>query len=134
MIRKTSPLLSNNNVNTLQNRFSRYVGGGATETANGFIEWWERYEFPRDATDIVYTVENFYENRLDLISVAFYQEPRYAWFIAQYNSILDPFSEVPAGRILLIPTQERMQLMLGTRKGGFTSKRQPVSVISPIIT
>lgn len=134
MIKKTNLPLSNNNTNTLQNRFSRYVAGGTTEAANGFIEWWERYEFPRSTTDIVYAVENFYANRLDMIAVVFYKEPRYSWFLAQYNNILDPFTEVPAGRLLLIPTQERMQLMLGTRKGGFASKREPVSIISPIIT
>lgn len=126
--------ISNNNTNSLQNRYSRYVAGGSTETANGYLEWSERFVFPRDATDTVYVVENFYENRLDLISSVFYKDPHYAWFIAQYNSILDPFSEIVAGRILLIPSTERMVLLLGTRKGGYVSKRRPVSVISPIIS
>lgn len=128
------PALSNNNTNTLQNRFSRYVAGGSTETANGRIEWWERFIFPKDASDIVYVVENIYEDRLDLIAGLFYQEPRFGWMLAQYNNILDPFSEVKAGRVLLIPRPDRVSLMLGNRKGGFPSKRAPVKTISPIIS
>lgn len=126
--------LSNNNTDTLQNRYSRYVAGGTTEYANGFVEWWERFNFAKDSSDTVYVVENFYENRLDLIASVFYKESRYAWFLAQYNNILDPFSEVTAGRVLLIPTPERVGLMLGSRKGGYPSKRIPVSVIAPIIS
>lgn len=126
--------LSNNNTNSLQNRYSRYVAGGATETADGFIEWWERFNFPKDSSDRVYIVENFCENRLDLIASVFYKESRYAWFLAQYNNILDPFSEVTAGRVLLIPTADRVALLLGSKKGGYASKRAPISVISPIIS
>lgn len=132
--KRTSAPLSNNNTNTLQNKYSRYVGGGVTEVANGYIEWWERFNFERDSTDVVYVVENKYQNRLDLIASLFYNEPRYAWFLAQYNNILDPFSEVLGGRVLLIPTADRMTLMLGTRKGGNPSTRKPVSIIKPIIS
>jgi hypothetical protein len=122
-----------NNSNSLFNKYSRYVGGGETETANGFIEWWERSLFEQDPSDIVYTVENFYEGRLDLISSVFYNEPRWWWVLAQYNNILNPFSEVVAGRILLIPSKSRLPLMLNNRKGGIPSKKQPVNTISPII-
>lgn len=125
---------SKNNSNSLQNALSRYVCGGLAETSNNFIEWWERYKFEKDPSDIVYVVENINESRLDLISSIFYNEPRYAWFIAQYNNIIDPVSEVTAGRILLIPTKDRMMLMFGTRKGGLKSSRLPVKTISPIIT
>ena len=112
MLKNPRKPLSNNNTNSLQNKYSRYVGGGTTETANGYIEWWEKFNFPRDPSDIVYVVENIYENRLDLIASVFYREPRYAWFLAQYNNILDPFSEVKGGRILLIPTADSLSLML----------------------
>lgn len=131
---KTKNPTSNNNTNSLYNKYSRYVAGGVTERANDMIEWWERFNFPRDPSDIVYTVENFYSQRLDLISSVFYQEPRYWWFIAQYNNILDPFTEVTAGRVLLIPTPSRLTLMLGNKQGGIDSTREAVNVISPIIT
>lgn len=121
------------NSNSLFNKYSRYVGGGVAETANGFIEWWERTEFEQDPSDIVYTVENFYEGRLDLISSVFYNEPRWWWVLAQYNNILNPFSEVVAGRVLLIPSKSRLPLMIANRKGGVPSTKQPVTTISPII-
>ena len=125
--------VSNNNTDTLQNKNSRYVAGGTTEVANQQIEWWERSLFRRDDSDITYVVENFYENRLDLISAVFYGQTRYWWLLAQYNNILDPATEVEAGRVIAIPTLDRVQLMLNTKKGGVSSTRIPVNLISPII-
>ena len=133
MIQKTLAT-SSNNANTLHNKYSRYVAGGVTERGSTAVEWWERYNFLKDPSDQVYTVENFYEGRLDLIAAVFYNESRWWWFIAQYNNILDPFSEIVAGRVLLIPTQTRLNLMIGKIQGGVPSTREDVSVISPIIT
>ena len=132
----TTPIgtnLSTNNTISLYNKYSRYERGGLSEQANGFIEWWERTIFPKDATDITYAVENFYAQRLDLIASVFYNEPRWWWIIAQYNNILDPFTEITAGRVLLIPTKARLTLMLPTNQGGTGSTREPVNLISPII-
>ena len=126
--------ISNNQTNSLFNKYSRFVGGGTTEVANAMIEWWERGIFSRDPTDIVYTVQNFYTGRPDLIANVFYNEVRYAWVICQYNNIIDPFGEIIAGRILLIPTITRLPLMLSTKQGGINSTREQVSLISPIIT
>lgn len=131
---KTSPKLSNRNTNSLYNKFSRYVAGGVTERTGNFLEWFEPAVFPKDASDQVYAVENIYENRLDLISAIFYNEPRYWWVIAQYNNIIDPFSEVTAGRMLLIPTANRLQGMLLHNRGGIDSTKEAQNLISPIIT
>lgn len=125
--------LSGNNTNTVQNKYSRYVGGGNTEIQNNKIEWWERTVFSKDASDSVYVVENNYTNRLDLIAAMFYNESRLAWFVAQYNNIIDPTAEVVAGRVLLIPTPERMAMMTSGKKGGYPSKKLPVKTISPLI-
>ena len=122
------------NANSLFNKFSRYVGGGQTETANGRLEWWERNTFETDSSDVEYVVDAFYEGRPDLIASSFYNEPRYWWVIAQYNNIIDPVSEITTGRILLIPAKDRVELMLNSRQGGFTSTKQSVNTISPIIT
>ena len=70
---------------------------------------------------------------MDLIASVFYNEPRYWWVIAQYNNILDPFTETTAGRVLLIPSKSRLPLILGTALGGIPSQKQPVNTISPII-
>lgn len=130
----TNAPITANETNSLYNKYSRYVGGGTTESANGKIEWWERGTMPRDPSDIVYVVENFFENRLDLIASTFYSEPRWWWVIAQYNNIIDPFGEVTAGRILLIPTPARLPFLVNTKQGGVDSTREPVNLISPIIT
>lgn len=121
------------NSNSLFNKYSRYVGGGETESANDFIEWWERSILPGSDTDTRYIVENFYEGRLDLIASVFYDEPRFWWIIAQYNSVLDPFAEITAGRVLYIPAKDRIMSMIATKKGGIDSKKQPVNSISPVI-
>lgn len=122
------------NTNSLYNRMSRYVGGGETESANGFIEWWERTNFKKSDSDIRYVVEDFYVGRLDLISAVFYGEPRWWWLIAQYNNILDPFSEVTPGAVLLIPSKERLPLLIATKQGGYKSTKKPVNTISPVIS
>jgi hypothetical protein len=121
------------NSNSLYNGFSRYVHGGATETDGNRIEWWERATFTQDASDTIYVVENFYEGRLDNISAVFYGEPRFWWFLAQYNNILDPISEITAGRILYIPSKVRLESILIGRKGGLDSKRELTPIISPVV-
>jgi hypothetical protein len=121
------------NQNSLFNKYSRYVGGGTSEVLGTRLDWWERSIFDRDNSDATYVVENAYEGRLDLIAAIFYNEPRYWWVLAQYNNILDPFYEIKPGRILMIPSKERLPLMLLSRQGGVDSQKQPVETISPII-
>lgn len=122
------------NTNSLFNKYSRYVAGGSTETANGRIEWWERTQMVTDPSDIAYVIENFYEGRLDLISAVFYDEPRWWWVLAQYNNMTDPISETTAGRVIYVPAKERLHLMLMTVTGGSSSTKQPINTISPIIS
>lgn len=119
--------------NSLYLSTSRYVHGGKTETANNFIEHWERNNFKRDKTDRAYTIENIYEGNPQVISTVFYGEPRYWWFICQFNNILDPISEITAGRVIYIPTKDRMMLMMTGRQGGLPSMRELTPTISPII-
>jgi hypothetical protein len=125
--------MANQNTNSLMNKFSRYVGGGETEIENNRIEWWERSVLEPGGEDISYTVEDFYAGRLDLIASVFYNEPRWWWIIAQYNSILDPFAEIVPGRVLLIPTKDRISAVLSAKMGGIESKKQPINTISPVI-
>ncbi len=112
---------------------SRYVHGGGTELQNNRLEWWERVVFQKDPSDIVYVVENIYEGRLDNISYVFYNEPRYWWFIAQYNNILDPMTEIVAGKTLLIPTKDRLQILLTGRQGGLASTRTEIPSVPPVV-
>lgn len=121
------------NKNSLFENTSRYVHGGVSETQNGRLEWWERTQFAEDATDQMYTVEKFYEGRLDLIASVFYNDPHYWWVIAQFNNILDPASEIVEGRILRLPTYARLSMMLTGKQGGVASKRINIPSIPPVV-
>jgi hypothetical protein len=113
---------------------SRYVAGGVTEVNRSALEWWERSNFQADDTDRFYAVEDKFAGRLDLIAQLFLEDTRLWWFIAQFNAILDPFTEIFGGRILRIPTKERVQAMLTGKLGGIPSAREvPLDKITPIV-
>lgn len=124
---------TNANVNSVYNRYSRFVHGGTTEVRDGRLEIHDRSVFPTDETDMVYAIERQFSGRPDMIASLFYNEPRYWWVIAQHNNILDPFSEMVTGRLIFIPTKERLMTMLAGRQGGIDSKRDQVPLIPPII-
>jgi len=113
---------------------SRYVQGGITEKNSTALEWWERTTFALDETDTKYTIDTKSAGRLDLIAEAFLGDSHLWWFIAQYNAILDPYSEVIPGRILRIPQKSRVQTLLVGKTGGIASAREvKTSRITPII-
>lgn len=99
---------SSQSPSSLDNKYSRYVQGGTTTTNAIGLDWWERRILPKDPSDIIYYVENQYENRIDLIAAIFYGDARYWWVIAQINDIIDPHSEISPGRMLVIPTKTRV--------------------------
>lgn len=112
----------------------RYVAGGLTEVNSSALEWWERSTFREDGTDRLYVVEARFEHRLDQIAQVFLGDSRLWWFIAQYNAILDPYVEVEVGRILRIPTTDRVLSMLTGKLGGIESNREvPLTSITPIV-
>lgn len=113
---------------------SRYVVGGSTEVNSWALEWWERATFTSDASDRQYVVEDKFAGRLDLIAQQLLEDSRLWWFVAQYNSILDPCLEIYPGRILRVPTKDRVQSMLTGRLGGVNSTREVnLTNISPIV-
>lgn len=121
------------NSNSLYLNTSRYVHGGTSETANNRIEWWDRNVFPLDPTDRTYIVENIYDGNPQAISTVFYGDPRYWWFICQFNNVLDPVGEITAGRVLLIPSKDRLELMLTGHTGGVSSERELVPTIPTVV-
>lgn len=119
--------------NSLELNRSRYVYGGTTEISDK-LEWWERNKIARDSTDIVYTIESSYTGRADLIAAIFYGESHLWWLICQYNNILDPFSELIQGRILLIPSKDRLNdILSGGIRGGIKSKRIETRILPQIV-
>jgi hypothetical protein len=117
------------------NKNSRYVAGGTTEVNQTALEWWERINLTTDPTDGAYVVEKKFEGRLDLITAVHLGEKFVAnwWVIAMINNILDPYTEIYEGRILYIPTRERMAAILNGRLGGAPSSREIPTSILPIV-
>jgi hypothetical protein len=95
---------------------SRYEYGGKTEASDRFYEWWERRSFELDpGSDFAYMIPDAFDRRPDLVSTAIYGSPEYAWFILQFNKIIDPTEEFTAGTYLLLPTEQRMGQLLSTK-------------------
>ena len=63
----------------------------------------------------------------------FLGEPRLWWVLAQYNKILDPFTEIVEGAQLYIPSPERVDAMVSGRTGGVPSTREAAVTILPIV-
>jgi hypothetical protein len=93
---------------TLNSKTSRYTLGGTTEVSDFALEWWSKKVVPKDTTDFTYVMEAKYEGRLDLLAYAFYGDVNLKWVILQYNSIIDPEVEMVAGKVLIIPTQTKV--------------------------
>lgn len=96
----------------------RYTRGGVTEVSANFLEWWERSDIQHDTSDLVYVLEAKYVGRPDLLSYAFYGDTRLKWMIMQYNDILDPAAELIAGRLLLMPTPDKVSAAFAVTKVG----------------
>lgn len=120
-------------LNSVLNKNSRYVSGGRTEVNPTALEWWERIPLPVNNDDTVYVVEKRFEGRLDQIAAVYLGEPRYWWVIAQYNNILDPYSEISEGAILYIPKIEKVKALMSGKTGGYQSERQVPLSILPIV-
>jgi len=119
--------------NSVHTKTSRYVQGALTEVGPTGLEWWARFTFPTDISDIVYTVNETTVGRLDKIANYFLNDPQLWWLIAQYNNILDPYSEIELGRVLYIPSTDRVQLMMTQKTGGIPTQRGNESILPPVI-
>ena len=96
----------------------RYVLGGITEVSDQFIGWWERYDLEHDISDLAYTLEAKYEGRVDMLAHVFYGDSKKGWMILQYNDILDPNLELIAGKILLMPSLDKLNYAFKASKIG----------------
>lgn len=64
--------------------------------------------YKKTANDVIYTVENQYQYRLDLIANKFYGSAQYDWIIEDANNIQDPIKDVIAGKKLIIPDKMKL--------------------------
>lgn len=119
---------------SVNSKSSRYTQGGITEVGPIGIEWWNRFNLPLDSdSDSFYTVDSKTQHRIDKIAIGFLNDPTLWWVIAQYNNILDPYSEIEIGRVLYIPSRERVELMLTNKIGGIDSTRSSESILPPLV-
>ena len=107
----------------VNNKNSRYIAGGVTETGEIGIEWWEREKYKLAEDDLLVEVDHTLEYRLDLIAHIYLGNSKLWWLIAQYNAILDPFSEITIGAIIRVPSLTRLPNLLSGTLGGIKSQR-----------
>lgn len=110
--------VDNINNNSTENRNSRYVQGGLTDIYKNRLGWWEKREIKHQDNDIVFTILSHEESRPDSISQRFYGKPIYAWLVLQYNSIVDPETELKVGTTLRLPSQQRLILDIISKPEG----------------
>lgn len=106
---------------SVQNRDSRYVQGGVTETFNNRLGWWERdlEGFAQDATDIRVVISSRYSKRPDRLAFDIYGKSSLMWLVLQYNSIVDINEEFVAGKAIRLPDPSRATFsFLNKRTGG----------------
>lgn len=97
-------------ITSINQRDGRYTQGGITDSFPNRLGWWERRTIPKDDSDIYLIVSKRGEGRPDLISDQIYGSAYYAWFIMQYNSIVDPVEELVTGKKLRLPIPSRLKI------------------------
>lgn len=91
-----------------------------TDTNERYLETYNQVSIPDSSDDQYHIVDTSETNRLDMISLRYYNTPGYWWAIALANQLIDPFI-VEAGVILRIPsllTLSDIDLGILTRRGG----------------
>jgi hypothetical protein len=116
--------MTKNSVHNSKN--GRYTLGGTTEVSTFAIEWWDKNKVRHDPSDIVYYVEKQYEFKPQLLGYLFYGDANLWWVICQSNGIIDPLTELYEGKLLLIPTMDRVKSEIfstSVKVGGIPSSR-----------
>ena len=96
---------------------TRYVRGGKSEVGEKFIRWWERAPITKgDITDILYTIEVRFAGLPDYISYEYYVRNDLGWVVLQYNDIVDINEELAVGKVIVLPSKERVFYSVLTRQ------------------
>jgi hypothetical protein len=98
-----------NKSSVLKNK-SRYIQGGKTDINIKRLGWWERFiDIETDqVSDITIVIDTKYDNRPDLIAHDYYKNANLAWIVLQYNNIVDIKEEFIKGKIITIPSFNRV--------------------------
>lgn len=70
---------------------------------------------PAEPDDFVYTIENQYKHRPDLLAFDLYGDPKLWWVFVQRNMniIKDPIYDFTPGTVIQIPKKSNLQNYLG---------------------
>lgn len=70
---------------------------------------------PAEPDDFVYTIENQYKHRPDLLAYDLYGDPKLWWVFVQRNMniIKDPIYDFVPGTVIQIPKKSNLQTYLG---------------------
>lgn len=98
------------NKSSVQKPKTRYIQGGTTDVYKKRLGWWERDITieKNQITDIEVIIDSKYQNRPDIIAYEYYGDPTLAWIILQYNNIIDTKEELISGKVITIPSRDRV--------------------------
>lgn len=100
------------NTNSTESTISRYTQGGLTDRYQTRLGWWERFVIEKQPDDIRFIISSEYEARPDLVAYQLYRRATLQWLVLQYNNIVDINTEFVSGKIILLPTPQRVQVSI----------------------
>ena len=104
--------------NSAESNSGRYTQGGLVDRFNNRLGWWERFPITRSTDDIRIVVTKQFEGRPDLVAFRVYKQVTLAWLVLQYNNIVDVNTEFVPGKVLTLPTPQRVQVSILTKAVG----------------
>lgn len=100
--------------NSVQQPKSRYVQGGTTTQYRNRLGWWERRILSQAEDDVDVTIHSSEDGRADIIAFNVYGKQNLDWIVLQFNSIVDPITELTAGTQIRLPSPRRVLLDIVT--------------------
>ena len=95
--------------------YSKNSPWSKTEENSLYLENLSIRPVPSEADDVIYTIEDQYHNRPDLLAYDLYGTPKLWWVFVQRNMsiIKDPIYDFSAGTQIYLPKQSNLQKYLG---------------------
>jgi len=86
-----------------------------TEQNNLYLDLLKIRPVPAEADDFLYTIENQYKHRPDLLAYDLYGDPKLWWVFTQRNMevIKDPIYDFEPGKRIYIPKESNLKKFLG---------------------
>ena len=94
------------------NKYSPYAD---TPSNSQYLELLTIRPIPAESDDFIYTIENQYENRPDLLSYDLYGTPKLWWVFLQRNMdvLKDPIYDFKPGTKIKLPKKSNLNRYLG---------------------